>query len=147
MHKKVTFKMNESFAACVKIDIARFLKPQYPPYFTGALSCYTCSTENVQNDSFLLGYCKFSDTLSPHSTPTRVNKYPRHPLFLACTRYESIRLQGGQNSSHGRVELCLNQHWRALCANHWEDADAQVACRELGFSATGIEMVISCYRC
>ena len=43
-------------------------------------------------------------------------------------------MQGGTNTA-GRVELCQDNFWGTLCDNHWDVADAQVACRELGYSA------------
>ena len=47
----------------------------------------------------------------------------------------AIRLAGfGSNSSQGRVEVCLNNQWGTVCDNFWDGADANVACRQLGFS-------------
>ena len=47
----------------------------------------------------------------------------------------AIRLAGfGPNSSQGRVEVCLNNQWGTVCDEFWDGADANVACRQLGFS-------------
>ena len=49
----------------------------------------------------------------------------------------SIRLQGGTKTS-GLVEVCHIIIWGAVCANYyWGLTDAIVACRQLGFPATG----------
>ena len=52
-----------------------------------------------------------------------------------CTR-GAIRLQGG-NATSGRVEICNNNVWGTVCDDLWSSVDAQVACRQLGFSADG----------
>ena len=45
-------------------------------------------------------------------------------------------MQGGTYNS-GRVEVCHNDVWGTVCDNGWDAADAQVACRQFGYSATG----------
>ena len=31
----------------------------------------------------------------------------------------------------GRMELCYNRWWRAVCAGQWDSNDAAVACRQI----------------
>ena len=52
-----------------------------------------------------------------------------------CTQ-GAIRLQGGTANS-GRVEICNNNEWGTVCDDLFGSRDAQVACRQLGFSPTG----------
>ncbi|XP_038049732.1 uncharacterized protein LOC119723239 [Patiria miniata] len=45
----------------------------------------------------------------------------------------SIRLRGGVVNNEGRVELFYNSVWGTVCHGGWDQNDAKVACRQLGF--------------
>ena len=42
----------------------------------------------------------------------------------------------------GRIELCLSGVWRPVCEDVWTEADASVACHQLGFSRAGRNAII-----
>ena len=48
---------------------------------------------------------------------------------------EDIRLIGG--IYQGRVEICYNNVWGTVCNDAWNQADAEVACRQLGLISIG----------
>ena len=39
--------------------------------------------------------------------------------------------------SRGRVELCMDARFGVVCSKTWDNHDASVACRQLGFSPYG----------
>ena len=56
-------------------------------------------------------------------------------IVIDCT-HGSIRLVNGSNIYEGRVEVCVNNHWGTICDDSWGTNDAQVVCRQLGYSTS-----------
>ena len=47
-----------------------------------------------------------------------------------CTDGE-VRLRDGVTDWDGRVEICLNRVWGAVCNTNWDETDAETVCRQL----------------
>ena len=62
-------------------------------------------------------------------------------LFLSDTCSDgpngNIRLIGGNSYLEGRLEVFFNGAWGTVCDDHWDQVDAGVACRKLGYSGRG----------
>ena len=51
-----------------------------------------------------------------------------------------IRLRSGPSQSTGRLEVCVNGIWGTVCSDFWDNNDASVVCRQLGYSPYGMNM-------
>ena len=47
-----------------------------------------------------------------------------------------IRLVNGSAENEGTVEICYHDLWGLISDSGWDDSDAEVVCRQLGYSTT-----------
>ena len=60
-------------------------------------------------------------------------------LVVKARNHGNLRLVGSRGYRNGKVEIYIepNNTWGIVCDDHWDDADARVVCRQLGFGNSG----------
>ena len=79
--------------------------------------------------------CEIVPFTSTHTFTHSPAPIPTLSLYhIACNDWD-IRLVNGPTSLEGRVEVCFNNTYGSVCHDLWNENDARVVCRQLGFSS------------
>ena len=92
--------------------------------------------DNVACDGFenRLVECRANSIGAHDCALTQVAGVRCQGIGLTCNDGD-IRLEDGYNQ--GRIEICYNNVWGTVCDDSWGNVDAQVACKQLGFTIIG----------
>ena len=55
-------------------------------------------------------------------------------MILGCIE-GGIQLVDGPSLTEGHVELCEYGEWGTICNAYWDDREARVVCRQLGYES------------
>ena len=50
---------------------------------------------------------------------------------------------GGANPLEGRIEICQSNEYSTVCDDFWDELEATVVCRQLGYNGNGISLIFS----
>ena len=58
----------------------------------------------------------------------------------ACSMQGAVRFVNGTNAAEGTVEVCIGGRYGTVCDDHWDELDATVVCRQLGYSGEAVAL-------
>eukprot|EP00057_Strongylocentrotus_purpuratus_P014833 XP_011669307.1 PREDICTED: deleted in malignant brain tumors 1 protein [Strongylocentrotus purpuratus] len=100
-----------------------------------------------------LGFCSLTsgDSECSHREDAGVScgsdiftAFPWQPTTTGDGIY-NVRLMDGPSPREGRVEMFYNGRWNTICDDYWNLEEAQVVCRQLGYSTDNVVARSSAY--
>ncbi|XP_070190654.1 scavenger receptor cysteine-rich domain-containing group B protein-like [Littorina saxatilis] len=85
--------------------------------------------------TFYQNVCRGHDALMTSNKSSTILSGARS--FARKNHAVEVRLVDGYNNYSGRIEVKLGGTWGTVCSDHFDELDATVFCRLLGFSGSG----------
>ncbi|XP_038072908.1 LOW QUALITY PROTEIN: uncharacterized protein LOC119741237 [Patiria miniata] len=72
---------------------------------------------------------------------------PSYSVGVVCQSGDAhpIRIVDGMSDTAGRVEVLFKGTWGAICSDGWDNADASVVCRQLGYFGPNVSVIVPLY--
>ncbi|XP_038073143.1 deleted in malignant brain tumors 1 protein-like [Patiria miniata] len=76
-----------------------------------------------------------------------VSSCPHRSVGVVCQLGDAhpIRIVDGLSDTAGRVEVLFNGKWGSICSDGWDNADASVVCRQLGYFGPNVSVTLPLY--
>ncbi|XP_030847848.1 deleted in malignant brain tumors 1 protein isoform X1 [Strongylocentrotus purpuratus] len=128
--------LEEAQVVCLQLGYATSnVTPKSLAYYgqgSGSILQVQCSgLENTLNSCILSS----GDYVCSHSEDAGVK----------CEAPYSVRLVNGPSPNEGRIEILYNDEWNTICDDYWNLEEAEVVCRQLGYSTDNVVARSSAY--
>ncbi|XP_036369990.1 deleted in malignant brain tumors 1 protein-like [Octopus sinensis] len=80
------------------------------------------------------GHHEDASVICSYSKPNHSRVNPPRTTLPPRVIDHNVRLAGSRNHNEGRVELRINNVWGTVCDDEWDDRDAAVICRMMGYN-------------
>ena len=135
-----------TFIGAVAITSSRY-SSDMKPFHIIDLNCngteenvFNCSHNQVTQHSCSQSYddarIRCLGNIILNTVPLYYYNYIASNVTTNCTNGD-IRLVNGQSAHEGVVELCFDGHWQNICPTNWDNNEARVVCRQLGYTTVG----------
>ncbi|CAE1178035.1 DMBT1 [Acanthosepion pharaonis] len=128
---------NDALVICRMLGYVDGIGLSYGWYGAGTGKIFLDEVNCVGNETNII-YCKkqaWESSNCDHGEDASVQCFSQKAMTVAPSIASdvSVRLAGGNSLSRGRVEIHYNGQWGTICDDSWDDRDAQVVCKMLGY--------------